>query len=182
MTHKLSTALALVLALGAPVAIAQDSTLTNGANADASNETTTDASTSRANADSNAATTTDSSATTGTSTTTTIDGTAPAVDAPGTNATTDAGASASIDLTVEQETQIRTVVTEVQAEPVVAADLDFDVTIGVAVPQTVLLKRLPVRVIEIVPDYEGFLFFILDDGRLVIVDPDTLQIVLIINA
>jgi hypothetical protein len=36
--------------------------------------------------------------------------------------------------------------------------------------------------VKIVPQYEGYRFFILADGRIIIVDPDTLEIVYIIEA
>jgi hypothetical protein len=62
-------------------------------------------------------------------------------------------------------------------EPV---DVDFDVNVGVAVPRTVTLRPLPPRVIEIVPAYRDYEYFVLADGRIVIVEPDTLKIVYIL--
>jgi hypothetical protein len=61
------------------------------------------------------------------------------------------------------------------------AEVDFDVSIGTAVPDTITLTPLPARVVEIVPQYAGFLFFLLPDGRIVIVAPDTLEIVFILG-
>src|SRR3569833_2074856 len=43
------------------------------------------------------------------------------------------------------------------------------------------LLPLPARVVEIVPQFEGYLFFVLADGRIVIAAPDTLKIVAIIT-
>jgi hypothetical protein len=34
--------------------------------------------------------------------------------------------------------------------------------------------------VEIVPAYEGYSYFVLADGRIVIVEPDTLEIVVIL--
>ena len=52
--------------------------------------------------------------------------------------------------------------------------------IGVAVPSTVVLHPLPPRVIEIVPDYRGYEYFVLADGRIIIVEPGTLKIVYVL--
>jgi hypothetical protein len=45
---------------------------------------------------------------------------------------------------------------------------------------TVHLEPLSPTIIKIVPKYRGFLFFLLADGRIVIVNPHTLKIVVII--
>ncbi|HXV31621.1 MAG TPA: DUF1236 domain-containing protein [Sinorhizobium sp.] len=84
-----------------------------------------------------------------------------------------------VDVTVEQKTEITQVIREEKVEPI---DVDFEVSVGTAVPETVKVKLLPLppRIVQIVPAYEGYLFFILADGRIVIVEPSTLQIVLII--
>jgi hypothetical protein len=85
----------------------------------------------------------------------------------------------SIDISAEQKTEITQVFREVKADPV---DIDIDVNVGVVIPRTVNLRPLPPRVIEIVPAYSGFLFFVLADGRIVIVDPDTFKVVYILVA
>ncbi|GAA4132961.1 DUF1236 domain-containing protein [Aminobacter aganoensis] len=88
-------------------------------------------------------------------------------------------AATNVNVTVEQKTEITQVIKEERVEPV---RVDVDVAVGVAVPQTVKVKLrpLPVRIVKIVPAYEGYLFFILVDGRIVIVEPSTLKIVLIL--
>jgi hypothetical protein len=58
--------------------------------------------------------------------------------------------------------------------------VNFSVDVGVVVPQTIRLEPLPPTIIKIVPEYSRFLFFVLADGRIVIVEPHTLKIVLII--
>ncbi len=45
---------------------------------------------------------------------------------------------------------------------------------------TVKLRPLPPRIVKIVPRYEGYLFFVLADGRIVIVGPSTLKVVVIL--
>jgi hypothetical protein len=84
------------------------------------------------------------------------------------------------NVTVEQKTEITQVLKEEKVESV--SDVDFDISVGIEVPrQRVRLHRLPPRIVEIVPAYESYEYFVLADGRIVIVDPDTLKIVLILT-
>ncbi|MCG5473981.1 MAG: DUF1236 domain-containing protein [Sinorhizobium fredii] len=89
------------------------------------------------------------------------------------------GSSTDVDVTVEQKTEITQIIKEEKVEPI---DVDFAVSVGVAVPETVKVKLRPVpaRIIRIVPRYEGYLFFVLADGRIVIVEPSSLKIVIIL--
>jgi hypothetical protein len=59
---------------------------------------------------------------------------------------------------------------------------DVDVSIGLAVPSSVQLHVLPVDVVTIVPQYRGYRYFVLADGRIVIVDPDTLMVVTVLES
>ena len=86
--------------------------------------------------------------------------------------------SADVEISSEQKVEIRNVISEVKVEPVTT---DVDVKIGVEVPRTIELHPLPPRIVEIVPAYEGYQFFILPDGRIVIVEPDTYQVVYILT-
>jgi hypothetical protein len=85
--------------------------------------------------------------------------------------------TASIDITTEQRTEITQIFRSEKAEPV---DVDIDVSVGVVVPRTVTLRPLPPRVIEIVPAYRGYEYFVLADGRIIIVEPGTLKVVYIL--
>ena len=58
--------------------------------------------------------------------------------------------------------------------------VDFDINIGVAVPSTIVLHPLPPRIIEIVPAYASYQYFVLADGTIIIVEPGSLQIVYVI--
>ena len=83
-------------------------------------------------------------------------------------------------MTVEQKTEITNVIRETKVSPV--ARVDFDISVGVEVPRhKVRLHRLPARIVKIVPAYEAYEYFVLADGRIVIVDPDTLKIVIILT-
>src|SRR5262249_40245001 len=86
--------------------------------------------------------------------------------------------TASINVTDQQRTEIKQVITETKVEP---AQVDFDVNVGVAVPKKVHLHRLPARIVKLVPSYERYEYFVLADGRIVIVEPDSLKIVYILT-
>jgi len=153
---KLTSTVAILVALGltAP-ALAQSTSASVDATASASVDAT--ASTS-VEASTSAAS--DTSASSASSTTTTTD--------------------TSVNITTEQKTEIHQAITEINVQP--AVNINFDINVGVAVPQTVVLTPLPARIIKIFPHYKGFMFFLLADGRIVIVDPQSLKIVLIITA
>lgn len=85
--------------------------------------------------------------------------------------------TASIDITSEQKTEIRTIVRESRVEPI---SVDFTVNVGAAIPGTIELYTLPPRFVEIVPQYRGYRYFVLADGRVVIVEPATLKIVYVV--
>ncbi|MDX8433617.1 DUF1236 domain-containing protein [Mesorhizobium abyssinicae] len=93
----------------------------------------------------------------------------------------DQGSTASItNVTVEQKTEITNVIRETKITPV--DRVDFDISVGIEVPRhKVRLHRLPPRIVKIVPAYETYEYFVLADGRIVIVDPDTLKIVIILT-
>jgi hypothetical protein len=73
---------------------------------------------------------------------------------------------------------VKQIITTTKVEP---ARVDFSVDVGVAVPSSVTLHPLPRRVVELVPAYESYEYFLLPDGRIVIVQPDTLQVVYILS-
>lgn len=84
----------------------------------------------------------------------------------------------NVNISVEQKTEIQQVVKEVNVEPV--REVDFTVEVGTAIPKTIRLEPLPPRIVKIVPQYEGYRFFILADGRIIIVEPSTFKIVYVI--
>lgn len=86
----------------------------------------------------------------------------------------------NVNITSDKQTTIRQTITRENITPV--RDVNFSISVGVAVPRTVELRPLPTRVVEIVPQYRGYRFFVLADGRIVIVRPETYEIVYIITA
>lgn len=87
--------------------------------------------------------------------------------------------TASIDLSAEQRTEVRRIIVETNVQPV---NVDFQVSLGAVVPGTVTLHPLPPRIVEIVPAYESYRYFVLANGQIVIVEPATLEVVYVIRA
>ena len=90
---------------------------------------------------------------------------------------TDPGTTASINLSAEQQAALRSEMTQ-GTSPV---DATFDINIGAMAPDTIEVRPLPPRFVEVVPQYEGYRYFVLADGRIVIVEPDTTEIVYIMS-
>lgn len=89
------------------------------------------------------------------------------------------GRSAAIPVNAQQQSRIRDTIIERHVQPV--TNVDFDISVGTAVPMTVTFYDLPPRVIRIVPRYRGYKFFMVRD-EIVIVDPRTYEIVAVIPA
>jgi hypothetical protein len=90
--------------------------------------------------------------------------------------TTDTTMTGSINLSAEQQAQARSMLQG--ASP---SDVDFAVDVGVTVPNTVTLAPLPPDFATLVPDYAGYQYFVLADGRIVIVQPETMKVVYILS-
>jgi hypothetical protein len=60
--------------------------------------------------------------------------------------------------------------------------LKFRLGVGIKVPRTIRFYPLPPDVIEFVPAYRGYLYFLTEDGLVVIVDPRTFEIVSVFPA
>ncbi len=91
-----------------------------------------------------------------------------------------ASGGANVQLSQDQRTKIRGVV--VGDRNVARVDhVDFSIRVGVAVPRTVHVAVLPAEVVTIVPEYRGFEYVVVGD-QLLIIDPNTLEIVAILPA
>lgn len=99
--------------------------------------------------------------------------------APKAPAQADAQHAAPAALSAEHHAKIWEAVRGEKAAPFTGAR--FSITVGEAVPQTVHLNRLPVRVIEFAPQYRGYEYVLVGD-EIVIVDPRTHRIVAVIPA
>ena len=60
-------------------------------------------------------------------------------------------------------------------------DVNFAIRVGTAIPRSVGLHRLPASILSIVPAYEGYSYILVEDDILII-DPDTYEIIDVIPA
>jgi len=91
-----------------------------------------------------------------------------------------ASGGANVQLSQDQRTRIKDVV--VRDRNVARVDhADFAINVGVTVPRTVHVAVLPPEVVTIVPEYRGFEYVVVGD-QLLIIDPNTLEIVAILPA
>ena len=113
---------------------------------------------------------------------------------PGTTSSTIQLKSGAAQLSEDQYSQIKTAVARGSSPRVDRRLINFCVSIGSRVPQSVQVVTLPDELVRIVPQYRGFNYFVIsyrtkDFGgtdfyfvkdQLVITDPQTLEIVAII--
>ncbi len=86
-------------------------------------------------------------------------------------------AEAPTEITTEQKAEIKNSVADIEVNRI---EVNFDINVGVAVPTRVELRPVPTIIVQLVPAYQGYLFFVTADGRIVIVAPDTREIVYVI--
>jgi Protein of unknown function (DUF1236) len=89
-------------------------------------------------------------------------------------------AGASVQLSQEQRTKIKDVI--VRDRNVARVDnVNFSVSVGARVPRDIHVAVLPPEVVTIVPEYRGFDYVVVGD-QLLIIDPNTMEIVVILPA
>lgn len=91
--------------------------------------------------------------------------------------TTGAAGSGSINLTTQQKTEIREKV--LVSAPRVQS-VNFSLNVGTVVPRTVTLAAVPETIVVIHPQWRGYRYFVVRD-EIVIVEPDTLKIVAVLE-
>lgn len=91
----------------------------------------------------------------------------------------------SVSLSTEQRTKIRETVLHERSAPRLARnDLNINLSIGERIPRDRIHIRplpLPASIVEIEPEWRGYEYFLVGD-EVVVVDPDTLEIVAVIPA
>jgi hypothetical protein len=86
----------------------------------------------------------------------------------------------SANITPEKRTQIHQVFIEERSAPQVDR-VDFDLSVGTAVPRSVRFVAVPSTIIAIEPSWRGYDYFMVGD-QVVIVDPRSMEIVAILDA
>ncbi|MFG5120692.1 DUF1236 domain-containing protein [Methylorubrum sp. POS3] len=73
-----------------------------------------------------------------------------------------------------QRTEFRQSITSTNVRSV--SNVNFSLNVGTAIPRSVSLHPLPPTILTLVPAYRGFQFILVRDD-IVIIDPDTYEIV-----
>jgi hypothetical protein len=99
--------------------------------------------------------------------------------AAGQSTTTTGQAGAGAKLSTEQRTQITSVIKEQHVQPV--TNVNFSVSVGTRVPRDVTFHTLPERVVTIYPEWRRYKFILVRE-QIVIVDPNTYEIVAVLES
>lgn len=93
---------------------------------------------------------------------------------PSTAQSSQTNVNANVQINDEQRTRISQSITRLDVKPL--TNVNFSISVGTVVPRDVRLATLPPDVIEIVPQYRGYSFFVVRD-EIVIVEPSSYKIV-----
>jgi hypothetical protein len=88
-------------------------------------------------------------------------------------------AGAGAKLSGDQRTRITTVIRNQHIAP--ATNVNFSISVGTRVPREMSFHPLPTEVVTIYPEWRGY-EFILVNGQIVVIDPQTFEIVAVIEA
>ncbi len=96
---------------------------------------------------------------------------------------TSSSSAKSVALSTEQKSKIQTTIkAQITSQNVTkVTNVNFDIRVGARVPHTVRYYPLPIVIVEIVPEYRGY-YFVLVDDEILIIDPNTFEIVAILPA
>jgi hypothetical protein len=99
--------------------------------------------------------------------------------AAGQSTTTTGQAGAGAKLSTEQRTQITSVIKEQRVSPV--TNVNFSISVGTRVPRDVTFHALPSRVATIYPEWRSYKYILVKE-QIVIVDPNTYEIVAVLES
>ncbi|WP_315731119.1 MULTISPECIES: DUF1236 domain-containing protein [unclassified Bradyrhizobium] len=88
-------------------------------------------------------------------------------------------AGAGAKLSTEQRTKISSVIRSQHVESL--NNVNFSVSVGTRVPRDIHFRPLPTEVVSIYPEWRGFDFIVVHD-RIVVIDPNTYEIVAVLDA
>ena len=88
------------------------------------------------------------------------------------------GSRTTLRIRPEQRTRITETIRGLNIRPV--TDIGIRVAVGAVVPRRIELRPLPPTLIEIVPEFRRYRFFE-GPNQIIIVDPDTFEIVEVIS-
>ena len=89
-------------------------------------------------------------------------------------------AGGKVQLSQAQRSKIQSILGKSEAASV-RTNVNFNIAVGVTIPHDVHVEVLPEDVVEVVPQYEGYDYVVVGD-EILIIDPDSSEIVAIIEA
>lgn len=93
------------------------------------------------------------------------------------NAQSNSNVNASVNINDQQRTRISQSVARLNVKPL--TNVNFSLSVGTVVPRDIRFEPLPADIVEIVPQYRGYSFFMVRD-EIVIIDPSSYQIVAVL--
>lgn len=90
-------------------------------------------------------------------------------------------AAGSAKLSTEQRTKITTIIHKQKVERVSPSSLNISIRVGARIPARVHFHPLPVEVVDVYPEWRGYLFILVGD-QIVIISPDSHEIVAVLTA
>lgn len=94
--------------------------------------------------------------------------------APSTAQSPQQGRQGAVALNAQQQTEVSRAVASLNVRPV--TNVNFSLSVGVAVPSRISLRPLPSSIVTIVPQYRGYNFIVVE-RQIVIIEPRTRHIV-----
>jgi hypothetical protein len=94
-----------------------------------------------------------------------------------TNANANAGAQGVITLNEQQNTRVAQAIRQANVRPL--ANVSFSIAVGTNIPADIQLNVLPLELVEVVPQYRGYSFVVVEQEALII-DPGTRAIVAVV--
>lgn len=93
------------------------------------------------------------------------------------NAQSGTNVNASVNINDQQRTRISQSVAKLNVKPL--TNVNFSLSVGTVVPRDIRFEPLPADIVEIVPQYRGYSFFMVRD-EIVIIEPSSYQIVAVL--
>jgi hypothetical protein len=96
-------------------------------------------------------------------------------------AQSNAPSGASVNLTPDQKSTIRTTVLQSSGAPKVSrSQINFNISVGTVVPRSVRFVTVPDTIVRIHPAWRGYSYFVVDE-EIIIIEPKTLKIVAVLT-
>jgi hypothetical protein len=93
--------------------------------------------------------------------------------------TTTGQAGAGAKISTEQRTKITTVIRNEHVAPI--TNVNFNISVGTRIPRDVSYHALPAEVVTIYPEWRGYNYVLVRD-QIIVIDPQTFEIVAVIDA